>query len=63
MFMKKFSRFLQDVSEEEGGEDYNTLAICIRSGQVPPQQVIEHMEDKDFRDFYMNVFYYGYLKI
>ena len=52
----KFWNFLHEVSKEEGGEDYNTLAICIRSGQVSSQQVMEHMKDKRFKEFYTKVF-------
>ena len=53
----KFSQFLREVSQEEGGKYYNELAQCIRSGQVSYQQVQEHMKDKDFKDFYQNMFF------
>lgn len=53
----KFHKFLRDVSTEEGGIYYNELAQCIRSGQVSPRQVQEHMKDKDFKNFYLNMFY------
>ena len=57
MFINKFSSFLHDVSEEEGGEEYYNLALCIRSGQVSARQVQEHLKDKDFYAYYMKNFY------
>lgn len=53
---EQFWNFLQEVSREEGGEEYNDLADCIRSGQVSSQQVIEHMKDKSFMKYYTKVF-------
>ena len=57
MFINKFSSFLHDVSEEEGGEEYYNLAMCIRSGQVSARQVQEHFKDKDFYEYYRKNFY------
>ena len=57
MFINKFSAFLDEVSKEEGGEEYYNLALCIRSGQVSPRQIQEHLKDKDFHDYYMKNFY------
>ena len=53
----KFKQFLREVSQEEGGEYYHTLSQCIRSGQVSPKQLEEHMKDKDFKEYHMNNFY------
>ena len=55
----KINEFLYEVSLEEGGEKYYELALCIRSGQVSPRQIQEHLKDKDFKDYYMNNFFFG----
>ena len=56
----EFYEFVRDMSAEEGGKKYYELAQCIRSGQVSMQQVQKHMEDKDFKEYYLNNFYdYG----
>ena len=57
MFINKFNTFLDDVSKEEGGKEYHNLALCIRSGQVSPRQIQEHLKDKDFYEYYMKNFY------
>ena len=53
----EFYDFVRDMSAEEGGKKYYELAQCIRSGQVSMQQVQKHMKDKDFKDFYQNMFF------
>jgi hypothetical protein len=55
--LHQYIHFLQDVSLGEYGEDFYNLAVCIRSEQVSPQQIQEHLKDKDFRDYYMKYFF------
>ena len=53
----QYNHFLQDISLEQYGEDFYNLAACIRSEQVSPRQIQEHLKDKDFRDYYMKYFF------
>jgi hypothetical protein len=54
---EQFKHFLQDSHLEEYGEDYYNLATCIRSGQVSSSQVQEHLQDEDFKEYYMKYFF------
>ena len=38
-------------------EDYQSLADCIRSDQVPANHIAEYFEDKDFYKWYKKKYF------
>lgn len=52
----KYETFKRDVSRAQNRE-FHALAQCIRSDQLSARQVVEHMKDKEFREYYEDTFF------
>ena len=48
------NELLQEFEEDEKQKKFETLAIQVRYGNIPPKEVFEHFENEDFWRYFKN---------